>query len=378
MKKSLVALAIFGAYAGVAQAQSAVTMYGSFDGGVRQVDNVDALGNNKTSVGSNGTYNSNRLGFKGVEDLGNGMNAHFNLEAGFNTGTGSSSSVASTSNTARLFDRTASVGLGGGWGSLDFGRQYSISFRTIGAYDPFNYKYTGIIPLAVQAASGGTGIIGAATTASNFGGYRFDNDIQYAGTFGAITARAEYAPGEVAGSTKARASSAVGLSYAQGPFSAGAAYTQKQVSPAFSIAGPNFDDKAWTVGGAFRMDAFRVAVGYNNEKISGANAAGTAAIGDAKQRLGWVGGSYLITPAFELTAAWYQTRIDSPAATAAAFTTGKRDMAIVGATYALSKRTSLYGDVDTTKLNGNQVLGFGTSTTRDRTTGLSLGVNHFF
>ena len=370
MKKSLLALAIFGAFAGVAQAQSAVTIYGSFDGGLRQVDNVDGNGNNKTSVGSTGTYNSNRLGFKGVEDLGNGLNAHFNLETEFNTGTGAGSST-------RLFSRAANVGIGGAWGSVDFGRQYSISFKTIGAYDPFNYKYTGIVPLA-SASSGGTLPGGVVTTATNFGGTRFDNDIQYTGTFGPITARAEYAPGEVAGAASARSASAVGLAYAAGPFAAGAAYTQKKVSPLATAAGANFDDTAWTVGGSFKTGPFRVAVGYNNEKIDGATAVGVAAAGDAKQRIGWIGGSYTITPAMELTAAWYQTRIDSPRVGLVASSTGKKDLLMIGATYSLSKRTNFYADIDFTKLKDNQVLVGTAGRTEDRQTGVSVGINHFF
>mgnify|MGYP005805723351 CR=1 FL=1 len=94
MKKSLLALAVLGAFAGAAQAQSAVTIYGSFDGGVRNLTNVNAAGDNRLTMGSNGTYNSNRIGFKGVEDLGGGLNAHFVLETGFNTGTGALDNAA--------------------------------------------------------------------------------------------------------------------------------------------------------------------------------------------------------------------------------------------------------------------------------------------
>ena len=389
MKKSLVALAIFGAYASVAQAQSAVTIYGSFDGGVRQVDNVDAAGNNRTTVGSTGNYYSNRLGFKGTEDLGNGLNAHFDLESGFNTGTGASA------DTNRLFNRAAYVGIGGAFGSLDLGRQYSVSFDTIGAYDPFNYHYTGIIPLATTngAASGGVLVPGgAANTALSYGGVRFDNDIKYSGTFSGVTLRAEYAPGEVAGASSMRSASAIGLAYAGGPFSVGAAYTQKKIADTATVGQPSFTDKAWTVGGAYKMGPLRIAAGYNNEKIQGATAFGANAAGDAKQRIGWLGGSYLFTPEFELTAAWYQTRLDAPAALAVvtpalpanAAGRGKRNLGIVGATYSLSKRTKLYADIDTTKLDGNQVLGYSAVTgltsaiNENRTTGLSLGISHLF
>ena len=376
MKKSLITLAIFSLYASVAQAQSAVTMYGSFDGGVRQVDNVDAQGNNKTSVGSTGTYYSNRLGFRGNEDLGNGMNTHFDLETGFNTGTGA---IADAN---RLFGRAAYVGIGGTFGVLDFGRQYSISKDTVAKYDPFNIYYTGIIPVGSTngAAAGGVSVPGGVNTANNFGGTRFDNDIKYTGTIGPVTLRAEYAPGEVAGTSSMRSASAVGLAYAAGPFSAGAAYTEKKISSTAAVASQIFNDKAWTVGGAFTLGSFRVAAGYNNEKIEGATAFGVAAVGDAIQRIGWFGGSYRPAPAIELTAAWYQTRLDTPAASAAAFGKGKKDLAILGMTYSLSKRTNFYADIDTTKLNGNTVLISTTSPTvsENRTSGVSVGISHLF
>ena len=85
MKKSLLALAVLGVFAGAAQAQSSVTVYGSFDGGLRH---TNSAAGSAWTVSSNGTYLSNRIGFKGVEDLGGGLNAHFTLETGFNTGNG--------------------------------------------------------------------------------------------------------------------------------------------------------------------------------------------------------------------------------------------------------------------------------------------------
>jgi len=217
MKKSLLALAILSAFASAASAQSTVTVYGTFDGGVRSVSNVNAAGDSVLTMGSNGTYNSNRIGFKGVEDLGGGMNAHFQLETGFNTGTGALDNTITATNPApRLFNRGAYVGLGGSWGAIDLGHQYTVVFKTMAAYDPFNYKYTGVIP--VVALSGGTG---NSTT-------RFDNDIQYTGTFGGVTLRAQYVLGEVAGSTSVKAAQAVGLNYADGPLALGAAYMQRK------------------------------------------------------------------------------------------------------------------------------------------------------
>ena len=84
MKKSLVALAVLAA-SGAAMAQSSVTLFGVVDAGY-------AVGNgsisNKTQLRNSG-YNSSRLGFRGVEDLGGGMKAGFHLEAGVNNDDGS-------------------------------------------------------------------------------------------------------------------------------------------------------------------------------------------------------------------------------------------------------------------------------------------------
>lgn len=341
MKKSLLALAVLGAFAGAAQAQTSVTVYGSFDAGIRSQEDLTATGDTARTLkmGSNGTYNSNRIGFRGVEDLGGGMNAHFTLETGFNSGTGALDNAAN-----RLFNRSAFVGLGGAWGSVDLGRQYSVNFKTIGAYDPFAYKYTGIIPLAAQG-----------------GLTRLDNDIQYTGAFGPVTVRAEYALGEVQGDTGAGATVALGASFKTGPFSVGGAYTTR------ANGTDTADQDNWTVGGAFATGPFRVAAGYAEDDRDAGFA--TAATPATETRDAWLGGSYNITPAMALQAAWYQTRVEVPGAEA------RRDLAIIGATYNLSKRTNFYADIDSSRLKGSVTGGL---TGSERLNSFSVGINHLF
>lgn len=362
MKKSLLALAVLGAFAGVAQAQTSVTIYGSFDAGVRNQRDINAAGNSRTTMSSNGTYNSNRLGFKGVEDLGGGLNAHFTLESGFNSGTGA---LNNTDN--RLFQRSAFVGLGGQWGSLDLGRQYTVAFKTVGAYDPFNYKFTGIIPLTGASVSAGT---------------RVDNDIQYTGTFGPLTARAEYALAESANGGRASNHAAVGGTYANGPLSFGAAYTVRKANVAGTGAPANLqDNKNWTVGGAFTFGPGRVAAGYQQETQDRATG------GEADQKNAWIGGSYDITPALGLTAAYYHTKVDAGAFGVGNTAAGKRGLFIVGATYALSKRTNFYADIDYAKYkdgleNGPTAITSQSSLRaapgQDSMMGVSVGINHLF
>src|SRR6185312_3429968 len=80
MKKSLLALAVLTAITGAASAQSSVTLYGKVDLGL-----VLDSGNNagKSVRVSSGVTGGSRIGFKGVEDLGGGMKAAFQLETGY-------------------------------------------------------------------------------------------------------------------------------------------------------------------------------------------------------------------------------------------------------------------------------------------------------
>jgi len=90
MKKSLLALAAMGAFAGTAQAQSSVTVYGILDVsyGVDQIDQGAVAASVKSTGLADSRNASSRLGFRGVEDLGGGIQAGFVLESGLNIANG--------------------------------------------------------------------------------------------------------------------------------------------------------------------------------------------------------------------------------------------------------------------------------------------------
>jgi len=110
MKKTLLALAAIAA-SSAAFAQSSVTLYGVVDASLESVKGDDTV----TRVSSDNLASS-RLGFKGTEDLGNGLKANFVLEASIKPDTG----VADSS---RFFGRQAWVGVAGSFGELRLGRQ---------------------------------------------------------------------------------------------------------------------------------------------------------------------------------------------------------------------------------------------------------------
>src|ERR1700755_2713127 len=137
MKKLVMAAAVIGAFAGAAQAQTSVTLYGIADGDLR-FDHTN-LGTLK-SIGSGGESGS-RWGIRGTEDLGGGLKANFIFEQGFQlddnsvaqggVGGGASAGFGGTSTaphngvngSSRLFSRIATVGLSSdSWGEIRFGR----------------------------------------------------------------------------------------------------------------------------------------------------------------------------------------------------------------------------------------------------------------
>jgi predicted porin len=277
---------------------------------------------------------SNRLGFKGVEDLGGGYNTHFTLESGFINGTG----ALDAPNV--LFNRTATVGVGGAFGNIDVGRQYTVASRTIGVYEAFSFRF----PLSTYAVAASAG-------------FRFNNDIQYGGTFGPVTVRAEYAPGEQAGSANNGTAKAIGASYNVGSLAFGGAYTKRTLPVSSSYR----ENNHITLGAAYKEDALRVAVGYANEKQE------TNTL-DTTSKYSWIGGEYLISPLLKVGSAYYWNKTET------AGMAGKRDTLILTSYYTLSKRSSLYAEIDRANFDGKMAI----STAQTRQTGVSIGLNHLF
>src|SRR5688572_8398855 len=101
------AAAICLALVSAANAQSTTTLYGLIDAGFEHVDNIGAAKASVTrQTNVTGTFGS-RLGFRGVEDLGGGLKGVFNLEMGFDPGSGAPGQGG------RAFGRVATVGVAG-------------------------------------------------------------------------------------------------------------------------------------------------------------------------------------------------------------------------------------------------------------------------
>lgn len=131
-KKSIMAMATGVAMcAGNAAAQSSVTLYGIADIGVEyQKLGAGSKGPARhNTVVASGSSAANRLGFRGIEDLGDGTKAFFVMESGFNVDDGAMVPAGV------LFNRRSIVGLSGRWGELSMGRDYSPGFWLLAETD---------------------------------------------------------------------------------------------------------------------------------------------------------------------------------------------------------------------------------------------------
>ncbi|MTW11779.1 porin [Pseudoduganella eburnea] len=191
-----------------AHAQSNVAIYGVVDAGL-VLERGTPAGN--TSNVSSGVASGSRLGFKGTEDLGNGLSAGFVVESGFGIDTGASGQGGLT------FGRQSFVSLSSNTlGTISAGRQYSPYYkllRDIG--DPFSDGLAGQAPNLMVPNR------------------RMDNSLVYASpTLAGWSAGLAYSAGEVAGDMTRKRALSGAINYEQGPLNVGLAHFRRESATA--------------------------------------------------------------------------------------------------------------------------------------------------
>ena len=226
MKKSLLALAVLTAVSGAAFAQSSVTLYGKVDLGLV----LDSGNTNGKSIRlDSGVTGGSRIGFKGVEDLGGGMKAAFQLETGYCADSAAGAPNFCTGSN-QFMGRQAHGDLTGAFGAISAGRQYSIGFNNLSTIDPF-----------------GTGFAGQINNIVDPSGIRLNNSVTYATpNMGGFVGSAEIAFGEQTGNWEANRETGAGLTYASGP-----AYVGFSFYDVSNAAGNGAARKNYTFGGTY-------------------------------------------------------------------------------------------------------------------------------
>jgi predicted porin len=345
MKKSLLALAVLGAFAGSAVAQSSVTLYGVADANITSAKGGT---NRLTSVGSGG-LNGSRWGLRGSEDLGGGLKANFVLESGYGIDTGNSQQGS------RLFGRASWVGLGGGFGEVRIGRQYT----------PIGAATDEIGPMGTKGAD-----LFAVANSSGNAFYRTDNAIDYLSpNFGGLTFDIQYST-QFNGAELNKPNKNFGqhygfnVIYKGGPVKAGLAYLEVK-DTVLNTAALTANEKAKGLFGFVGVTFAGVTVTGAYDKTD---------VGAPKDRVTF--GLSVEAPVgpVALSAAVAKAK-DT---TGAANVSDDATLFTVQAVYNLSKRTALYTFYTGVSNGQFAALGFNSPAADKKSDQLQLGIRHRF
>ncbi|WP_081255911.1 porin [Pandoraea pnomenusa] len=378
-------------FSSAASAQSSVTLYGLVDAGMSF--NSNAGGKHQTAMTS-GNMNGARWGLTGAEDLGGGLKAIFQLEAGYSVTNGT------IGQNGTEFGRQAYVGLANQYGTFTLGRQYSDVSVKVGPFQAASWAAGGA---AYGAHVGDVDNLDSSWRINN--AVKFQSVDYHGVTFGGL-----YSFGGRAGNFAQNNIYDLDVAYANGPFSAAVAYLYAK-NPNFSFYGNRADDSATgvnitspavagyasagsqqivTAGAAYKLGAATLGVVYSNVKFFGLGATPVAGLspvtsayrGSATFNIGEVSVKYNVTPSLLLGLAYSYTR-DSGATSDSGAHYNQYDL---GALYSLSKRTTLYlvGLYQTasgTNSLGNKAvaaINLATPSSTNHQLVATLGINHKF
>ena len=352
MKKSLLALAVLGAFAGAASAQSSVTLFGVVDESVNHVKNGDAT---TTTLAAN-QLNSNRLGFRGVEDLGGGLKAGFWLEAGMANESGiegGSNGLAAPGAGSSIFNRRSTVSLiSDSLGEIRVGRDYDPSFwnTVFDDVDGANGLGEGLNLIS----SLGSGAITVARDNNSIGYFLPSN-------LGGLYGQAMGALGQGVNGQKYWGGR---IGFAAGPFDVNAGYGDTKTN---GIVASNPDFKMWNAGGSWDFGVAKIFGFYNRNTWN-----------PLSQSVYELSVSVPVGQA-ELRASYgHETASGIPA-----LNNHHATLYSVEGVYNLSKRTALYATVAKISNSGTAAFSVlpGTASLNladGNSTGYNLGVRHSF
>src|SRR5664280_908118 len=380
MKKSLLALAVLGAFATAASAQSSVTLYGTIDLNGRYVKNDGS--NKRLSLDQDG-INSSQLGFKGIEDLGGGLKAGFVLLASTGADSGDIGSGQSGAGTGKFWTRRSTVSLFSNAGELRLGRDYTPTFWNQTLFDAFGTVGIGHSELVQQLSSStnvrADNMIGYYLPA-NIGG--FYGQVNVAAAEGGYTGT-NAATGVLGTSAQLGQSNNQGryiggrLGFAAGPFDIAVAAAQQRTQ-AYSYSAAGVPSVAGTIGIVDTQKSYNIGGSYDFGVVKFEGYVDRQTLSNLKETRGSVN-AIIPMGQGEVHLGYNRSKLTNTLSPLNYTNTAW----IAAATYQynLSKRTDLYGTISELN-NGNEshlAIASGTSiaaapTNGGKSKGLELGV----
>ncbi len=345
MKKSLLALAALTAFAGAASAQSSVTLFGLVDLSVNNIKN----GSQSQKLLSSNQLASNRLGFRGVEDLGGGLRAGFWLEGAMSNDDGNPS--------GQTWQRRSTVSLIGGFGEIRLGRDYTPTFWNHTVFDPFGTNGVGA-QTNLMTTQGTTSLFsGGATTL-----VRANNSVGYfLPALGGVYGQVMVAAGEGVAGNKYIGGR---LGYAGGPVNVAVAYGKTEIVS-------NRDQMGLNVAGSFNFGFMTLMAQWHKYEVDITPAT-------SRDQTNVMVGATVPFGASTLKASYGKVTSDGTDRDATQFAFGYQ--------YDLSKRTAIYATYARLNNDGNAATGARFTVGQgpalqaggQTSTGYNLGVRHSF
>ncbi len=369
MKKTLLAIAVLGIPA-FAAAQSNVSIYGIADislnhfsgsnGGLQSNGSSNRI---DSSAGNN--LAGSRLGFKGKEDLGNGLSADFKLEMGMLLDNGKSEQGG------RLFGRAARVGLNGGFGSVHLGRQDTPAFELLGTVDPMGVGLAGSAG-NIQAGNKGLFPVGRLGSGPQQGwmslsSFRADNSVRYdSPTVQGFNGSLLYGAGEKAASASQGRLAIASVSYNNGPLFVGYVHIDDNSA---GVVVPNYEQKSDAIGATYDFGAVKV------HGLVAAKKATSAGVEDKADYI-LLGLSAPVGKSGQMLASFNRSKGKNSTANSA-------DQFGVGYLYSMSKRTTFYTSAAKIKNKGSAAFGIDgydghDGAAFDYSTLFNVGITHAF
>ncbi|RFP09196.1 MULTISPECIES: porin [unclassified Duganella] len=325
MNKSFIALATLAATAGLAQAQSAVTVYGNIDLGVFKKTRATL---------SEGRRDNNRLGFKGVEDLGDGLKALFQMEIRYDPDVGT---IEGT--TRPLFQGQSRVGLQGSFGTLRVGRGLTALQDSNVAFEPFRGtpSTAGFITDLMVAGYTSQPLDPAGSSANRFSNAVFYNSPEVAGLQLNVTVATREANGNpalIGRGTAAAPQYAANAALTSNPYSVSATYRAGILGAMLATERNAAETRLWSVAGSVQARPdLKLVASYQSQDQEH-----TVAVNPVTKA--WVVGANLDIGPGTLLAGYGRKTPDGAVPT---------KQIGLGYEYYLSKRTFLYTDVSNRK-----------------------------
>jgi len=369
MNKKILAAAVLAVVSGSAMAANA-ELYGILDISITSTSNVDSSNRNQTAM-QDGVWLPSLFGIKGSEDLGDGMSAFFDLQSNLTSTNGQAGTPATGS--TQLFNRSSTVGISGEFGKISAGERLDPIWLQSIAEQAMGVHHSGSAALMSLSYQGPTAIYGTSTVGPVMSANWLAWDVPK--FIDNVNLTAAYQFGNQAGTTSGSSGYYIGGTYSKSGLTVNFGNEAQNNSSNTARLNRTLVGASYSVGD-FTVEGQEMRISTSGATVGTFNApSGSLLTGKIDAQAGQFGVAYNLNPKLKVGAqyAWINDNINN----------ARPGMTSLSAVYSLSKRTSVYTQIENQTPSGN-IAGYGTgytansSSTNSNASMVAFGMFHIF